>query len=305
MKDDLANLKQNLTDNVISENLSAVWNFTLFKDKAVGVNLTVGNLLIALFFVIIGQKIAKRVSRGIKAKFLTRFIKDRNQVVIYESLAFYLVFLFFFLIALKIAHIPLTIFTLVGGALAIGIGFGSQNLVNNFISGIIMMIEEPIKIGDYIEVEGLAGTVEEIGARSTKIISLENKHYIVPNSSFLEKNVLNWTLNNNFIRTEVAVGVAYGTDATKVKEILMGIAKDTDNIRNYPEPFVLFDDFGDSALVFKLVYWFDLRVIPSVFMSRSDLRFRIDKAFKENKITIAFPQQDIHFHKPIEVRMKN
>jgi potassium efflux system protein len=178
---------------------------------------------------------------------------------------------------------------LFGGALAIGIGFGSQNLVNNFISGIIMMIEEPIKIGDYIEVEGLAGTVEEIGARSTKIISLENKHYIVPNSSFLEKNVLNWTLNNNFIRTEVAVGVAYGTDATKVKEILMGIAKDTDNIRNYPEPFVLFDDFGDSALVFKLVYWFDLRVIPSVFMSRSDLRFRIDKAFKENKITIAFP----------------
>jgi small-conductance mechanosensitive channel len=117
MKDDLANLKQNLTDNVISENLSAVWNFTLFKDKAVGVNLTVGNLLIALFFVIIGQKIAKRVSRGIKAKFLTRFIKDRNQVVIYESLAFYLVFLFFFLIALKIAHIPLTIFTLVWGCI--------------------------------------------------------------------------------------------------------------------------------------------------------------------------------------------
>lgn len=295
-----------MVDNVIFKNLLWFWNFTLFEDKSLGVNLTVGNLFVAIFFVVIGKKVASRVSVMLKEKALTRFVKDKNSLVIYENLSFYLVFFFFFLIALKIAHIPLTIFTLVGGALAIGIGFGSQNLVNNFISGIIMMIEEPIKIGDFIEVDGLTGRVEEIGARSTKIISLENKHYIVPNSAFLEKNVLNWTLNNDSVRSEVSVGVAYGTDTRKVEELLLKAAKDFGMAMNHPAPYVLFDEFGDNALNFKIKYWTNLNKARSIEISNSAMRFKIDALFKEAGIVIAFPQRDIHLDTltPLEIKLQ-
>ncbi len=293
--------------NIILDSFVGIWNFTLYSDKQMGIELTVGNLFVAVFFVIIGQKIARKVSRTLSDKGLSRIIKDKNSLVIYENLVFYLVFILFFLIALKIAHIPLTIFTLIGGALAIGIGFGSQNLVNNFISGLIMMIEEPVKIGDFIEVDTLTGRVEEIGARSTKIISLEGKHYIVPNSSFLERTVLNWTLNNDSVRTEVSVGVAYGTDSLLVKETLLKAAEEVPKVLDYPKPFVVFDDFGDNALVFKIVYWTNLNKVSSIFISRSDMRFKIDELFKKKNIVIAFPQRDIHLDtvKPLEISIKN
>ncbi len=293
--------------NIITDNLLAIWNFTLYADKQTSIQLTVGNLFIAMFFVILGQKTARRVSHTLSNRVLRRFIKDKNSRVIYENMVFYLVFIFFFLIALKIASIPLTIFTLVGGALAIGIGFGSQNLVNNFISGLIMMIEEPIKIGDFIEVDSLTGRVEEIGARSTKIMSLEGKHYIVPNSSFLEKNVLNWTHNNDNVRTEVSVGVAYGTDSRLVEKTLLQAAKDLENVLDNPKPFVIFDDFGDNSLVFKIVYWTYLNKISSIYVSRSHMRFKIDELFKKNNIVIAFPQRDLHIDtlSPLEVNVRN
>ncbi len=287
--------------------MTDIWNFTLFTDKSVGVNLTVGNLCIAIFFIVVGQKIAKRFSTSLRKRALSKIVKDKNSLVIYESLSFYFVFLIFFLIALKIAHIPLTIFTLVGGALAIGVGFGSQNLVNNFISGIIMMLEEPIKIGDFIEVDGITGRVEEIGARSTKIISIENKHYIVPNSAFLEKNVLNWTLNNDSVRTHVSVGVAYGTKARTVEKLLLQATKELDNVLPYPAPFVLFDDFGDNSLVFKVIFWTNLNRLTSINVCQSIVRFKIDEIFSENKIVIAFPQRDVHLDtlSPLKIHVTN
>lgn len=187
-----------------------------------------------------------------------------------------------------------------------GIGFGSQNLVNNFLSGLILMFEQPIKVGDFIEVEGLFGEVEKIGARSTRIRAYGNKHIIVPNSSFLEKNVLNWTLADRFARLQVNVGVAYGSPVEKVRELLEKAAREEPKVISSKEPLVLFADFGDNALQFQLLFWIRLDDLNDRRVIESNVRFHIERIFREEGITIAFPQRDVHLDttRPLQVEIR-
>ena len=195
---------------------------------------------------------------------------------------------------MKMANIPLTVFTVIGGALAIGFGFGSQNVVNNFISGVILMVERPVKVGDFVDVDGVFGSVDEIGMRSTRIKTFGNKHMIVPNSYFLEKNVLNWTLTDHFVRLPLRVGIAYGSDTEKAKELLLHAAQACKKVLNHKEQKVYFMDFADNSLNFELLVWIHLKDVMDRVEIESELRFKIDHLFREAGIVIAFPQRDVH-----------
>lgn len=279
------------------------WNFevTSVDDSPI----TVGKILVALILVLFGSLLARRISRTLGEKILPRFGVASGVASALRTLCFYLLFLFFFIVALNVVRVPLTIFAVLGGAVAIGIGFGSQNLMNNFISGLILLIERPIKVGDIIQMENATGTVERIGGRSTQIRTPDNMQFIIPNSSFLEKPVINWTLSDDMIRSAVRVGVAYGSSTRKVGDLLKKAAESHGKILKTPQPVANFSDFGSDALIFDLLYWVRIRSMSERREVESDLRFIIDGLFRDADITIAYPQRDIHLHttNPLQVSM--
>ena len=267
--------------------------------------ITVGKLILALFLILLGYSISRFVSKVMARRLFPRLGLDAGATATFQTLSFYVLLILVFLYALRLVNIPLTVFTVLGGAVAIGVGFGSQNIVNNFISGLILMAERPIKVGDVIEVEGVYGTVERIGPRSTRVRKGDNTHIIVPNSSFLEKNVLNWTLSDDVMRVEVLVGVAYGSPAERVRDVLLEAMSQIERVIKKPSPEVLFLDFGDNALVFQALFWIKLRRPLDQRRVASTLRYTIDRLFRENDIVIAFPQRDVHLDtvRPLEVRL--
>lgn len=292
-------------ENIFST-LIEVWKFAILTVD--GNAITVGTLTVGVALFVVGVLVSRSLSNKLSSKVLSRFIHEKSSLHSLESVSFYVLLVFFTLFALKIANIPLTIFTVLGGALAIGFGFGSQNIVNNLISGFILMIERPIKVGDFIDVDGLFGEIQDIGIRSTRILAFGNKHMIVPNSSFLDKNVHNWTHLDKNVRAVVRVGVAYGSDAEKVTELLSQSVKECmqkhDRYTN-PDTMILFHDFGDNALIFDTYFWMELSVLNDVRQMQSKMRYFIYKNFNAAGITIAFPQRDVHIDtlSPLKVEL--
>ncbi len=283
--------------------IGAVWSFQLTTID--GRSLTVGKVVTAILILLIGAVIAKFAMRRIARRVLARVGIEPGAAAAFETLGFYVVMAGLVVFALWVSEIPLTVFTLAGGALAIGVGFGSQKIVNNFISGLIILAERPIKIGDLIDVDGTFGAVESIGARSTLIRSFDNIHVVVPNSTFLESNVINWTHSDNLVRIRLTVGVAYGSPTRRVEQLILQAIGEHSKVIVPPEPQVLFDDFGDSALVFEAMFWIKMFRPMDRRRVLSDLRFRVDELFRENGIVIAFPQRDVHLDGlgPVEVRL--
>jgi small-conductance mechanosensitive channel len=213
--------------------------------------------------------------------------------------------LFFSLFALKVVHVPLAAFAVLGGAVALGVGFGSQNIINNFISGLILHAERPVKVGDLIQLDDLYGIVEHIGARSTRVRTGSNLEIIVPNSTFLQNNVINFTLSSDKVRTFVEVGVVYGSPVVTVTQLLRRAVVETGRVSKDPPPIILFKDFGASALMFEIHFWIRMRTTMDRLQVESTVRFRIEELFNEEGITIAFPQQDLHLDttSPLSVQM--
>jgi small-conductance mechanosensitive channel len=189
--------------------------------------------------------------------------------------------------------IDLSNIALIAGALSVGIGFGLQTIVSNFVSGIILLIERPVKVGDWVVVGGNEGTVKRITVRSTELTTFQRASVIIPNSDFVSTAVTNWTHKDHYGRIEVAVGVAYGSDVEKVREVLLDCAQKHERVLTSPEPHVIFMNFGASSLDFEL-RCYTAEVSYRLLIS-SDLRFAIDKAFREAGIEIPFPQSVIHF----------
>ncbi len=283
--------------------LRMVWSYELgaVDDRPV----TVGKIAIGLLLFGAGLSVAGLLSRALGTRVLPRLGLDTGAAAAVQSVSFYVLVSMLALLALHVINIPLTVFTFVGGALAIGVGFGSQNIVNNFISGLIMLAERPIKVGDLIEVDGTSGTVERVGPRSTRVRSSEGIHIIVPNSAFLDKNVVNWTLADDHVRVKVAVGVAYGAPTVEVARILRQAVDEHEKILAVPEPIVLFAEFGESSLNFEVHFWMRVRSQMDRRRVESDLRYRIDALFHTAGISIAFPQRDVHIDmaQPLAVRL--
>jgi small-conductance mechanosensitive channel len=202
---------------------------------------------------------------------------------------------------LDILNVPLTAFAFISGAIAIGVGFGAQNIINNFISGWILMWERPVRIGDFLEIDDVKGTVESINTRSTRIRRTDGVHLLLPNSQLLENTVVNWTLVDRLARTEVRVGVAYGSDVRRVEVILGQAVTEQESVLRTPRPAVYFADFGDNALAFDVVFWVNATTEKDLRAIRSDLRFRISELLTENGIVIAFPQRDVHLDGSIRI----
>jgi small-conductance mechanosensitive channel len=209
-----------------------------------------------------------------------------------DTLVKYLMFLAGVVIGLQIVGIGLGFLALFAGVIGIGIGFGSQALAANFISGLILQFTRPIEVGDHIEVEGILGQVQRITSYSTVVRTYDNMSVIVPNSTLLGNSVVNWTEGDRKVRVGVDVGVAYGSDVAKVRTLLLQAAEAQRLVRKLPKPDVLFRNFGDSSLDFRLRVWIDNP--QDLVRIQSELRDRIDALFRENGVEIPFPQRDLH-----------
>ncbi len=255
--------------------------------------LTVGKMLqaplILLAIWLVLKTISRLVNKALKAKQL-----GADATHLFNRIYWVVTLVVMALSTMYILNIPLTAFAFVSGAVAIGVGFGAQNIINNFISGWILMWERPIRIGDFLEVGDAKGRVETINTRSTRIRRNDGVHMMVPNSQLLENTVTNWTLMDTRARTFVRVGVAYGADVKLVSKLMHEIVCAHESTIDIPEPEVIFEDFGDNALIFDAVFWTDADSEFIVRHIKSDIRFAIYDAFAEHDIVIAFPQRDVH-----------
>lgn len=206
----------------------------------------------------------------------------------------------------NLVQIPLSVFAFLGGALAIGVGFGTQNLLKNLISGVMLLVERPVRIGDLVEIEGVRGRVTSIGIRFSTIHSADGIDTLIPNSELVEKKLTNWTFSNPDVRREVRVGVAYGSDPVQVKNLMRQAAISHPDVMQTPEPMVVLDDLGDSALVFTLRYWLRIEVGTDGRRVDSDLRCEILENFSAAGIDVPFPQRDVRLvaMQPLPVRIE-
>jgi small-conductance mechanosensitive channel len=196
------------------------------------------------------------------------------------------------LVLLQLWGLDLTSLTLFASVLGVGVGLGLQGISKNFLSGLIIIFERPIQVGDFVEIGDLQGTVESLGLRSTKVTTLDRVTIIVPNSEFLESRVINWSHGSSVSRLQVPVGVAYGSDTTAVREALIAACTGNTAVLTSPQPRVYFSNFGDSSLNFTLLVW--TREPRRQYEIVSDLNYRIEALLRERGITVPFPQRDLH-----------
>jgi len=197
-----------------------------------------------------------------------------------------------FFLAAFAANFDLNRFTLLAGALGVGIGFGLQSIVNNFVSGLVLLFERPIKVGDRIEVGQLLGDVRHIGMRASVVRTLTGAEVVVPNGNLVSNEVTNWTLSDQLRRGDIEVGVKYGTDPEQVLEILLQVAERHEDVLKEPPPAAWFMGFGESSLDFSLRAW--TGATEKFFQVRSDLNVAVNRALKEAGMEIPFPQRDLH-----------
>jgi len=238
------------------------------------------------------------VGHSVKRVLLTRILnKTPLDLGIQHAIAtftqYIMVVIGFLVILPKITGIDLTGFTIFASAVGVGVGFGLQNITNNLISGVIILLERPIKIGDRIEVGGVNGDVVHMAARSTTVRTNDNIAIIIPNSSFISSNVINWSHGDSKIRFRIPIGVAYNTDVRLVEKLLLEVANENENVLENPPPRVIFKAFGDSALEFELRVW-SSRLLHRRGVLISQLNFGILEKFREHKIEIPYPQRDLH-----------
>jgi len=217
---------------------------------------------------------------------------DKRKFKVIFSYGNWLIYFLIMLITFHTLGVNVTGIFAASAALLIGIGLALQTLFQDIISGIFILVDQTVHVGDIIELEGKVGRVEEIKLRTTRAITADNKILIIPNHLYLENSLYNWTQNGTTTRESVEVGVAYGSDVQLVKKLLLEAVLVHKDILKEPEPNVLFTDFGESSLNFKVAF-----TINDSFNARfpkSDIRFEIDRLFRENNITIPFPQRDIH-----------
>lgn len=283
--------------------INKIWSFEVmsFDDKVEvdgqiipgKIPVTLGWLLRALLFFLISYGIFSRIANRIQTSLVTRGHIAEAQAKTLRNWAMIVVGGFLAIGTLSLLKIPLTVFAFFGGALAIGLGFGMQTLIKNFISGIIVLAERNVRVGDMLDVDGIIGTVTEINTRSSIIRGPDDVETMIPNSLFLENRVTNWTLTHAKMRRSLRVGVAYGTAPQKVMEVLTESAGRHGLICKDPAPFAVFDDFGESSLVFSLYFWLDLRGATNAMIVASDVRLMIEKRFAELDIIVPFPHREV------------
>lgn len=253
-------------------------------------------ILIAVLIILLTSRISSLVRGYVFPGVYKRYELDRGVQFTFDKAFHYIIMVLAVIISLSTVGFELSALTVFAGIVGVGIGFGMQNIASNFISGIILLFERPIKVGDRVIVNDIIGDVQRINMRATVIKTLDNEHIIVPNSYFLEEHVINRSYSDKVMRLVIPVGVAYGSDVQLVKRLLLQVADDeaevSPTVRSIPEPFVYFKEFGDSSLNFELFVW--ISDPTHVIRIRSELNFRIDAIFRKHQVEIPFPQRDLH-----------
>lgn len=253
------------------------------------IHITVGTFLVLIAILIFSTFLLRIVHRIVVAKLPEG---DKNKFV---SIFSFLKYFFYIIIVIMVLHssgVNLTVLLTASAALFVGLGFALQYLFQDIISGILIILDQSLHVGDIIEVDGKVGRVFEIRLRTTRALTRDDKVIVVPNHMFLTDIIYNYTQNHNTTRELIKVGVAYGSDVEKVTRLLVEAVADQSKVLKNPEPFVTFDDFGDSALLFSLHFYItDSYADPRI---KSDIRYKIDAAFRENGVSIPFPQRDLH-----------
>ncbi|MDT0686895.1 mechanosensitive ion channel family protein [Autumnicola psychrophila] len=269
-----------------------IWNYVIIsyevKDGSL-IEITIGLVLLVIFVFIVTSIVLRLLRSFISSKLI---VEDQMKFVSVFKFIKYFVYLTVILITLSTAGIDITLLLTASAVLFVGLGLALQELFQDIIGGIFIIIDKSLLVGDVIEMDGRVGRVFQIKLRTTRALTRDDKVMIIPNHKFISDTLYNYTQNHKTTREAVKVGVAYGSDTEKVRQVLLECAKEQKGILKKPEPFVLFEDFGDSALMFGLHFYItDSFVDPKV---KSELRFNIDKKFRINNITIPFPQRDVH-----------
>src|SRR5215510_12825523 len=258
---------------------------------AIGLSLGQIFLLVALLVAVFW--FSSRTKRFLFNRLLAQSGLDRSLQYAIAQVVSNIVLVVGIFIVLENTGIHLAALTVFAGAVGVGVGFGLQNIASNFISGLVILAERPITIGDRVEVAGIVGQVEHIRARSTVIRTNDNIMMIVPNPKFIDSPVTNWTYGDRRVRFRIPVGIAYGSDVEKVSELLLDVARENPHTLKEPGPSVFLEQFGDNAIDFKLMVWSsEMSARPSRY--RSDLNFAIAQKFRELGIEFPFPQRDVH-----------
>lgn len=231
-------------------------------------------------------------------RLITRFMKRKlseNENTKFSPLFSFLKYFIYTIVGLAVVQslgINLSPFLVASSALLVGIGLALQTFFQDILSGIFILIDKTVKIGDIIELDSQVGRIEDIKLRTTRAVTIDNKVLVIPNHKYLTNSLYNWTQNGVITRDSISVGVAYGSDTKLVKKLLLKAVNEHEKVLSSPPALVLFDDFGDSALNFKVIYTINDSFSGSI--PRSDIRFKIDELFRENNIEIPFPQRVIH-----------
>jgi small-conductance mechanosensitive channel len=283
--------------SVFHEDLHAILSFPLLT--LAGGTVTPASIGVGIVVFAGALFIASMVTRSLRKLLAARGFSTGSQFAVAKIVRYVLIAIGA-MIAAESMGVRLDALLAASTVLAVGIGFGMQNITQNFISGLILLVEQPVRKGDFIKAGDMVGVIEDIGLRATRIVTRDEVAVIVPNSRLITEAVVNHSRPTLKVRIKINVGVAYGSDVPKVRETLLKVTEADTHILHEPKAEVRFEDFGDSALMFSLLVWIpdarlDLRVA-------SNLRFEIEEAFRENQIELPFPQRDIHIRSlpPIE-----
>jgi small-conductance mechanosensitive channel len=271
------------------EKLKTFLNYTFSFSEEIHISVKSILVVIAVLFAtsIILKLLRKLITRNLPAN-------DKVKFVSLFSYSKWFIYVIILLMVFNNMGVNVTAIFAASAALLVGVGLALQTLFMDIISGVFILVDQTVHVGDIIELDGKVGRVEEIKLRTTRAVTRDNKVLVIPNHQYLTNSLYNWTENGSETRENVEVGVAYGSDIHLVKKLLMDVANNHPAVLDDPGPLVLFTNFGESSLDFKLVFTLNDSFMAAI--PQSDIRFEIDKVFKEHNITIPFPQRDVHLY---------
>ncbi len=280
----------------IFEHMTGIWiflnkPFIVLGKSSITLSWVVLNILFLFTFLFILTKLKNIIIRNIVSKSDANINNWRAVITI----SYYVILVIGLIALLQASGLDLSLFTVLTGAIGIGVGFGMQTIFSNFISGIIILLEKPIKIGDRVEVDDIYGNVQNISVRATTILTNDDVSVIVPNSDFISKQVINWSHSGRNVRTSVSVSVDYNSDPEIVKKLLLEVAADTNEVLKSPTPMVRLSEFGDSGLKFSLLVWTQ-EYSDRIGALKSILNFKILKSLQDHHIEIPYPKRVIYVH---------
>ena len=284
---DLSKIEDTITKSSAWENIKNFMGKHIDLGKDISISIFDVVVIITVIFIttIILRLVLRIITRNLPPE-------DKGKFNIVFGYFRWLIYLVILLVTLHTVGINVTAVFAASAALLIGVGLALQTLFQDIISGIFILIDQSVHVGDIIEIDGKVGRVEEIKLRTTRAVTIDNKVLVIPNHLYLENSLYNWTQNGSTTRESVQVGVAYGSDVQLVKKLLLQAASTNPDVISSPEPTVVFTNFGDSSLDFKLI--FTINDSFKAQFPKSDIRFEIDKLFREHNISIPFPQRDVH-----------